>query len=44
MSIYTKSSQDYGANFHHKFNLNCHEMFDISEMEPQLMAYQFNLL
>jgi hypothetical protein len=41
MRIYTKSLRYYVANFDHKFNLNCHEVFNITKAELQL-AYQRN--
>jgi hypothetical protein len=43
MNVYTKSLRDHSANFDHKFNLNCHEVFNITKVELQVMAYQRNL-
>jgi hypothetical protein len=42
MSVYTKFLRGQGADFDHKFNLKCHEMFNINKVELPLMAYQCN--
>lgn len=44
MSVYTKSLGDHSANLNHKFNLNCHEVFNIIKVELRLMIYQCNPL